>query len=178
MNKKSKSEQENRQIEILDAGLYCFLKFGFAKTSMNDIAKQANLSRPLIYLLFPNKIELLKSLFEKLLMEGVDRAEHILQAHGSRKDKLTQAVESMILQTWNRISGHPCSLELFESCSLHNQENYEKFEKKQLKILEVFFGDRIEAQVFIMAINGAMEDTPSPATLKKRLSVLVEKFCP
>ena len=31
---------------------HCFLQFGYAKTSMDDVASNANLSRPLIYLRF------------------------------------------------------------------------------------------------------------------------------
>ena len=49
------NNKEKRRTAILAAALKCFLQFGYAKTSMDDVAKEANLSRPLIYLKFKNK---------------------------------------------------------------------------------------------------------------------------
>jgi AcrR family transcriptional regulator len=40
--------QEKRKRAILSAALKCFLQFGYAKTSMEDVAKEASISRPKI----------------------------------------------------------------------------------------------------------------------------------
>ena len=166
----------DRRIEIIDAALNCFLNYGYSKTSMSDIAQKADLSRPLLYLHFKNKVDLLQAIYEHLMSHRPGEAKTILNGSGTKKDKLTRATNTLILEPWQKISGHPKSLEFFETCSQHNQKNYELFEKKQFKILEEFFGDKIEAEVFTLAANGAMDDLPSPAVLKKRLLVLVDKF--
>src|SRR6266404_5286923 len=49
MQKKSFDRDAARRRVILDAARDCILKFGYAKCSLEDIAKQAAVSRPLIY---------------------------------------------------------------------------------------------------------------------------------
>ncbi|MCG8314106.1 MAG: TetR/AcrR family transcriptional regulator [Pseudomonadales bacterium] len=48
-------EKSQRREAILDAAMDIFLSKGFEKTSMDDIAKQAKLSRSLIYVYFKDK---------------------------------------------------------------------------------------------------------------------------
>jgi AcrR family transcriptional regulator len=176
MKKATESETVNRKHEILEAALDCFLNYGYSKTSMNDVAQRANLSRPLLYLNFKNKVDLLQALYGYLMNNRCEQAQTIFNGSGTKKEKLTRAANILVLEPWQKISGHPKSLEFFESCSQHNQKNYALFEKKQLKVLEDFFDDKTEAEVFTFAANGAMEDLPSPSVLKKRLLVLIDKF--
>ncbi len=48
-------EKEHRQNEILKAAQTLFFEQGFAATSMNQIAKAAELSKGALYLYFRNK---------------------------------------------------------------------------------------------------------------------------
>jgi AcrR family transcriptional regulator len=50
-----------RRIAILDAATAVFLRYGFKKTSMDDLARAAGLSRQGLYLHFPTKEELFKA---------------------------------------------------------------------------------------------------------------------
>jgi TetR/AcrR family transcriptional regulator, transcriptional repressor of aconitase len=52
-----------RRTRILTAARWCFLNFGFAKTTFEDIAKRANLSRTLLYRMFDNKDEMYRAVF-------------------------------------------------------------------------------------------------------------------
>lgn len=61
-----------------------FLQFGYSKTSMEDVAKEANLSRPLIYLKFKNKEELYVEVIEYLTEGRIEKAKHALKAHESK----------------------------------------------------------------------------------------------
>lgn len=47
--------QEPVEDRIIDATVKCFRRFGIHKTSMDDIAKAAKLSRPTIYRYFPSR---------------------------------------------------------------------------------------------------------------------------
>ena len=51
--------------KILGAALTCFKQYGFKRTSMEDIAKAADISRPAIYNLFKNKTDVFRSLSQQ-----------------------------------------------------------------------------------------------------------------
>ena len=57
-NSMRNESDEQRRRRILDAALHCFLQFGYGKTSMDDVAKKAGLSRPSLYLKFSSKDDL------------------------------------------------------------------------------------------------------------------------
>ena len=51
---------ENKNIQIAEAGLAMFLKFGIRRTTMNDIAQAAGVTRQTLYNSFENKDAVLK----------------------------------------------------------------------------------------------------------------------
>ncbi|OKO85591.1 TetR/AcrR family transcriptional regulator [Bradyrhizobium sp. AS23.2] len=55
------TQNDQRIAGILDAALPVFVRYGFRKTSMADIAKAAGISRASLYLAFSNKEELFRA---------------------------------------------------------------------------------------------------------------------
>lgn len=176
MAKATKINIEERKKDILDAALYCFLNFGFAKTSMDDVAKKAGISRPLIYLKFKNKEDLLLGLFDHVMEGRLEEAEKIASQNISKKEKLMRFVEVLKIQPWSKISGCPMSQEFFNTCCDMDEKHFEKFEKQKLKILADILEDKHEAEIFSFCMDGLLEDVPSCAVLKKRLEILTDKF--
>ncbi|MFD0735638.1 TetR/AcrR family transcriptional regulator [Planotetraspora mira] len=74
----SSSEMENddpKRGAVLTAALGLFGRYGFQKTSMEEVAKAAGISRPGLYLLFPNKEQLYRA-----TMQGVmERAQQAME---------------------------------------------------------------------------------------------------
>ena len=176
MAKKTNINIEERKKDILDAALHCFLNFGYSKTSMDDVAKKAGISRPLIYLKFKNKEDLLLGLFDYVMEGRLEEAEKLVDQNLTKKEKLWRMLEIIKIEPWGKISGCPMSQEFFNTCCDMDEKNFEKFEKHKFKILTDILGDKFEAEVFVMASDGLLEDTPSCTILKKRLEVLIEKF--
>jgi AcrR family transcriptional regulator len=52
---------DQKTIEILTAGWAMFARYGFAKTTMSDIAKEAGIARQTLYNAFPSKEEVLRA---------------------------------------------------------------------------------------------------------------------
>jgi AcrR family transcriptional regulator len=63
-----------RQCALLDAAAGVFARFGFRKTSMDDIARAASVSRQGLYLLFSNKEELFRRTLEYALKQQLSAA--------------------------------------------------------------------------------------------------------
>ena len=58
---------DDKQSVILTAAWAAFASYGYRKTSMDDIAKGAGMSRPALYMHFKNKEDILRSLVAKYL---------------------------------------------------------------------------------------------------------------
>jgi TetR/AcrR family transcriptional regulator, regulator of autoinduction and epiphytic fitness len=79
---------------VLDAALATFMRFGFRKTSMEEVARAAQLSRQGLYLHFPTKEDLFRATVRYALETGLHAASVPLQAADlSLEQKLTAAFE-------------------------------------------------------------------------------------
>ena len=69
------SDNEKHQ-RILDAGLAQFCQYGYRRTSMNDIAEKADVSRASLYSYFKNKDEIFRSVsvnVHEILLRDIDK---------------------------------------------------------------------------------------------------------
>jgi TetR/AcrR family transcriptional regulator, regulator of autoinduction and epiphytic fitness len=64
----------SRRRQLLEAALSVFLKFGFRKTSMDDVARAAHVSRQGLYLHFEKKEALFKAVVQHALGAALDAA--------------------------------------------------------------------------------------------------------
>lgn len=64
-----RTDPADRRNEILDAALRCFLRTGYHRTSMDDVVREAGLSKGTLYWYFQNKQDLFLSLFDRILAE-------------------------------------------------------------------------------------------------------------
>src|SRR4051812_14830982 len=101
MVKATENQEDVRKKVILDAALHCFLHFGYSKTSMDDVAKKAGLSRPLIYLKYKNKEDLFLGLFDHITGTCVDESDRILESDLSKRDKLLLMSEVLVVEPWS-----------------------------------------------------------------------------
>lgn len=85
--------QENKRKTILQAALSVFIQYGYRRTSMEDIARSAGVSRASLYLQFKNKQEIFRTLSQQLHDDAIARAKIALNRKGKLKDRLLAAVE-------------------------------------------------------------------------------------
>lgn len=72
-----RSPSEGRRESVLDAALETFARFGYRKTSMDDVAEDGRISRPGLYFLFSSKAELFRAAIERAIeldLAAVERA--------------------------------------------------------------------------------------------------------
>jgi AcrR family transcriptional regulator len=63
------ADQESRLCAVLDAAVSVFARYGYRKTSMDDVARAAGVSRQGLYLSFANKEELFRRALEHSLSD-------------------------------------------------------------------------------------------------------------
>jgi len=64
---------------ILKTGKALFWKFGFKRVTVEEICKEAGISKMTYYKFFPNKIELVKTLMDTVMQESLERYNKIME---------------------------------------------------------------------------------------------------
>ena len=86
------NETDSKTDLILDAALPVFVRFGFRKTTMADIARAAKISRASLYLCFNSKEELFRAGSKRAHSRTMDDVKAALDRPGSIFDRITAAI--------------------------------------------------------------------------------------
>ncbi|MCG8914500.1 TetR/AcrR family transcriptional regulator [Actinokineospora sp. PR83] len=70
----------SRRDAVLDSALLTFARHGYRKTSMEEVARTARISRPGLYFLFESKETLFRAAFTRALEQDLAAAEALLAA--------------------------------------------------------------------------------------------------
>lgn len=165
-----------RRRAILDAARSCFLQYGFSKTSLDDIAKRANLSRPLLYRKYRNKEDIFGAVYDDVFDSRYPHAAEVLASRGSKADKLLRIYDLIVVDTWAMVMDTPMAKEFYEACLRVLPEIHAKHERKLYELTRALFDSKEVTLVFMLSVDGLMGDLPSAQTLHKRIAVLVEQF--
>ncbi|PIE90689.1 MAG: TetR family transcriptional regulator [Acidobacteria bacterium] len=88
MNTKKLQKKEAKRQLILEAAIRVFARHGFTKTSVSQVAREANVADGTIYLYFANKNELLTSIFDEAMSFFIAQATESLNDLNSAPEKL------------------------------------------------------------------------------------------
>jgi AcrR family transcriptional regulator len=131
-------KESARQAHVLETALTVFLRHGFRKTSMEDIAQAAGISRQGIYLHFKDKDAIFRASIEKSLDDGLQAANRILDDDDlAPEEKLLKALD----EWFGRHVGllHPEASDLKGQCERVLGDAVEKsrsaFRKKLEKVI-------------------------------------------
>lgn len=83
-------EKISTQVKIMDAGRDLFWKHGFRRVSIDEICNQASISKMTFYRYFPNKTELAKAVYNRVLAEGYEKFRTIMNDDSSPEEKIHQ----------------------------------------------------------------------------------------
>ncbi|MEU5835852.1 helix-turn-helix domain-containing protein [Streptomyces diacarni] len=67
---------------VLDSAMVTFARFGYRKTSMEEVARAAHISRPGLYFLFSSKETLFRAAATQALERDIAAVEHVLADAG------------------------------------------------------------------------------------------------
>lgn len=168
---------ETRKQDILHAAFECFAQFGYSKTSLDLIAQRTGISRPLIYQHFKDKEDLFSCMMEDRFSERYNLAEQGLLSDLSKKDKLLNMVEIIVLKDWQLISNSFSGPEFFSELFSTLPKLEEKYRKKFIQMASAVLQNQELAEVFRLALSGLTTDNPTTTTLRKRIHILIDCIC-
>jgi AcrR family transcriptional regulator len=76
----------------MDAAEACFEKYGIAKTTMDDIAKMAGVSRPTVYRHFNDRDGLILAVVMRRSRQLIERAQKFLRKQDSLEDQIVEGL--------------------------------------------------------------------------------------
>ncbi len=88
---KGNDKGSERQDMILGAAFHAFATYGYRRTSMDDIARGAGMSRSALYLHYRNKEDLFRSLGERYFSEAIVAMEAALNTPGQTPEQALNA---------------------------------------------------------------------------------------
>ena len=108
-------EIQDRRSRILDGARSAFLRFGFERASMADIAAGAGVSRTALYHYFPGKEEVLRAVVDELHAKSLNEAAEALDKSQTLGAALTGLLEAKFGRTLAVITESPHGVELVDA---------------------------------------------------------------
>jgi AcrR family transcriptional regulator len=108
------SPADPKRARILESALKVVLAYGFARATMDDVARAANISRPALYLLFKNKADIYRAVCTNLLNQSLGEARKALAQEGTLSERLEAAIEHGLLALLDEIARSPHGPELMD----------------------------------------------------------------
>lgn len=108
---------DGRSNQILNAALAVFARYGFKRASMEDIAQQAGMSRPALYLVYANKGAIFSALARAMAKRACEAATLAWPQGKCFDDGLAAAGIAIHLDGWRLIKGSPHGRELLDDNS-------------------------------------------------------------
>ena len=171
-------EAISRRAKVLIAARWCFLNFGFAKTSFEDIAKRAGLSRTLLYRIFSDKEDIYRAVFVDWVVSRHPAAKDVANGPGSSYERLLNVSHLLAIEHWAEMVATPMGNEFLEACSHIDPESMALHRKVSLSCMATILGDAASAEVFLLALYGLFADQPSREIVEQRVKVLAAHFAP
>lgn len=108
------SAADDRRARILEGAFKVFLAYGFNRTTMDDIAKAAEISRPTLYLAFRNKSDIYRALAAQFLEEAAADTARVLAEDGPFAERLDRMCSDVFFCMMQEIENTPHGLELLD----------------------------------------------------------------
>ena len=112
------NNSDPRQQMILSAAWNAFASYGYRKTSMDDIARGAGMSRPALYLHYRNKQDIFRSLAQYYYDRAVTDVETALARTGPAAELLAAAFKAQAGEVFEVMLSSAHGLELLDATNL------------------------------------------------------------
>ena len=181
-----------KQQAILGSAFEAFRLYGFKRTSMEDIAKGAGMSRAALYLHFRNKEDIFRSLAQGYYDLAVMQVSEVLARDLPVQDALVQAFQSQAGPVFEALLSSPHGQELLDTKYTHTEDIIHDGEARLTEVyaawlqrraqagdvqLDVFGGDAQDvARTMLSALHGVKTSLPGVVEYKASIARLALLF--
>ena len=170
----------SREERVLLAATDTFLRYGFARTTIGDIAERAGISRPALYLVFPNKEAVFAAVIHRMNDDQLGKIRAALPTLPTLKQKVLFACETWGAHGFDLMAAHPDARDLFNLALIPVQQIYAKFQTLIAELLaettaaSPFDADPAElARVLAFAMRGFRETIVDKRDMRRLIALQV-----
>lgn len=125
-------EKEQR---VRAAALEVFLRHGYRKVTMDDIARGAGMSRPALYLVYPNKEAVFRDVVRSGLRAILREIERGLEGRHDLGGQLRHVLEVSLVAPFESVARAPAAGELLHASFDFVADVFEEFDQRLAKIV-------------------------------------------
>jgi AcrR family transcriptional regulator len=167
----------SRRTNVVAAAGDVFRRYGFARTTMADIAHAAGLSRPTLYAAFPDKPAIFEAVITDLVETELSRIRNGNRRRAGLAAQLRYACDQWMTTGYEIISANPDAGDLFDDRFPAVQAGNAAFEALLVELLEPATrssGLGQSAEDLARMITSAMQGFKRRATTKAELDHLLD----
>jgi AcrR family transcriptional regulator len=177
---------DDKKSRILAAARSVFLRYGFKRVNMNDIAEAAGVSRPALYVLFKNKEEIFIEAYMRWIDETIAEIEAAMAQTALAKAKLARAFDIWAVGPFEMTRASPAAEELVECnfpfANVVREQGYATFEATIAPVVATLSetlpaASRIApariAHVLVSAVRGFKQTAATPDDMRRLIDELL-----
>ena len=176
-----------KEQRVLEAAKAVFLRHGFRRVTMQDIAAEAGISRPALYLIFPNKEEVFLATIRDITRQSLRVLRERIGDHPTPEAQLQFAFEIWFVQPFELLLGAPDAKDLFDCTQGFAKPTMDQvtagFESLLEEILVPLIGSSAGAPVRFQAgqvahllnsaVHGFKSSSATPDELRAQISAMI-----
>jgi len=101
--------------KIISAARHVFMRYGFKRATMGDIAEAAGMSRAALYLVYPSKEDVLTAVVTRLFATMLDEIRQGLDRCATVEEQLTFALDVWCVTGFELVQASPDAKDLYDS---------------------------------------------------------------
>ncbi len=179
-------DDEKRQ-RIVDAATALFSRYGYKRTSIEQLASEAQLAKPTIYSYFDGKDAIFRAAIQSFCDAVLLAAENASRKDGPMEKRVTDMLVAKFTRYFELVQSSPHAAELIGSHGMLGQDIVERTDERFLRLLAATIEkDRAlhpariglesplrVARLLIRAASGAAYDAKSAAEHRRHIGELV-----
>ncbi len=174
---------EDKELKIIEAAMRLFLRHGYRKVTMSDIAEASEISRPSLYAVFSNKEAVFSALVKVQIEENYVETKKHLESRKNLKERLDCIFEIWILKPFASVIDSENAKDLLSNCSTYSPDAianmYARFEEQIIEVLEPEIRKKRDlstqdlAHILMLATKGLKASTETLPELRRMIDGLI-----
>jgi AcrR family transcriptional regulator len=158
-----------------------FLRYGYARTTMGDITQAAGLTRPTLYVTFPDKEQIFTAVVDKMIADKLTEIREGLPRLKALEKKLRFACDAWAADGYELVQAHPDAADMFDLGFKSVCAGYDKFGALLAELLDaplkrssLALSPADVARTIVFAMRGFKDAATSGAEMRELIANHVE----